>query len=111
MNVHFDFIQGADTIRGGSGHDDIYGGHHVRFGDDTGDDLSGGDDNDVMLGDNGEIIRQLVSEDINRYPWVNSRIWKTYPTPFANDRIRNIRRYDDIDFIQVSCVKVRHGKM
>jgi Ca2+-binding RTX toxin-like protein len=27
-------------------------------------------------------------------------IWKKYPAPFDTERIRDVRRYDDIDLIQ-----------
>ena len=49
--------QGADTIYGGSGDDDIIGGHNVADGSDTGDFIDGGPGNDVIAGDNARIIR------------------------------------------------------
>ena len=118
--------EGEDVIDGGNGSDDIYGGkcwasckphragsartwltretsvtltlsgHNKRHGSDAGDLLSGGDGDDVILGDNGEIVRELVSSSSN-YPWKTGMVWKSYPSPFDSEVIRDIRRYDDID--------------
>jgi len=49
--------QGADTLYGGSGDDDIIGGHNVSGGHDTGDRIDGGSGNDVICGDNAEVLR------------------------------------------------------
>jgi Ca2+-binding RTX toxin-like protein len=57
--------QGSDTIYGGDGNDDIYGGHNVPDGydndvslaDNRGDFIDGGAGADVILGDNGSILR------------------------------------------------------
>jgi Ca2+-binding RTX toxin-like protein len=49
--------QGADTIFGGQGDDDIIGGHNVAGGADAGDAIDGGAGDDVILGDNGTIYR------------------------------------------------------
>ena len=85
---------------GEGGSDDIYGGHNIRHGGDTGDVISGGDMDDAVLGENGEIVRHVVSQVL--YPWANSRVWRKYPSPFATEVIREIRRYDDIDYVEVS---------
>ena len=50
--------QGADTIDGGSQDDDLFGGHNVASGHDTGDSLDGGLDNDVIVGDNASVLRR-----------------------------------------------------
>jgi hypothetical protein len=97
-----DFIfgqEGSDAVDGGSGNDDIIGGHPRLFGYDAGDDLQGGDDDDVVVGDNAQILRTRVSNG-DTYPWILGSIWKTYPAPFDNSVIRNVKRYDDIDFVQ-----------
>jgi len=96
-----DFLMGQeynDTIEGGDGSDDILGGHHKRFGYDGSDTLSGGDGDDVILGDNGEIIRDVVSLEAE-HPWMVHK-WKKYAYPFETERIRDVRRYDDIDHVQ-----------
>ena len=59
--------------------------------------MKGGDDQDVVLGDNGEIIRELISSV--DYPWMNSMVWQSWPAPFDNDPIRRIQRYDDVDYV------------
>lgn len=91
--------EGADFADGGSGNDDIIGGHSLRFGEDTGDELYGGSDDDVVLGDNGEILRIRLSE-AGTYPWVHGSVWLTYPEPFSDSVVRNVTRYDDVDYVQ-----------
>ena len=49
--------QDADTVIGGSGDDDIFGGHNQAGGHDTGDRLDGQAGVDVIIGDNGSILR------------------------------------------------------
>ena len=49
--------QGADTIRGADGDDDIIGGHNIAGGSDSGDFIDAGAGNDVVVGDNGEVLR------------------------------------------------------
>ena len=72
---------------------------HPSFpGKDINDTLRGGDDDDVILGDNGEILRE-VETNATDYPWT-VHIWKRYPLPFQSEKIRDIQRYDDIDFVQ-----------
>lgn len=71
---------------------------HFSPGKDMNDTIHGGDDDDVILGDNGEILRQVDSIDID-FPWT-VHIWKRYPQPFQSEKIRDVRRYDDIDFVQ-----------
>ena len=48
--------QGADRITGGTGDDDLIGGHNVAGGSDTGDFIDGGDQNDVIAGDNADLL-------------------------------------------------------
>jgi Ca2+-binding RTX toxin-like protein len=58
-----DAIEGnaaADTIRGESGQDDIVGGTTEAALGDAGDWIDGGDEADVILGDNGTIERPLT---------------------------------------------------
>ena len=76
---------------------DIYGGHSKADGEDNGDHLSGGDGDDVILGDNGAIIRE--AESVQDFPWY-TYVWKHYPEPFQSEAIRDIRRYDDLDHVQ-----------
>jgi hypothetical protein len=95
-------FQGSDWIEGGKGNDDLYGGHNVRFGEDSNDTLKGGDQDDVVLGDNGEIIRKRIKSAPGNYPWVHESNWSTYSMPFDQSVIRDTRRYDDIDFVEVS---------
>ncbi|MCA9242256.1 MAG: calcium-binding protein, partial [Planctomycetales bacterium] len=83
--------QAGDSLYGGAGDDDITGGHNVLHGDDSGDLIDGGSEADVVLGDNGLITRQLINGQTNQ--------WQRHPAPFA-DVIREVQRYDDIDFIQ-----------
>ncbi|MBL7039484.1 MAG: hypothetical protein ISR77_12695, partial [Pirellulaceae bacterium] len=96
-----DFIlgqQGDDHLFGGADEDDITGGHNVLFGDDGNDTIDGGDEAedttgdqaDVILGDNGVILRTVL----DHLAWT----WLRYPAPFA-DVIRKVERFDDIDFI------------
>eukprot|EP00957_Ditylum_brightwellii_P115708 8826107-Ditylum_brightwellii.AAC.1 len=61
--------------------------------------MNGGAMDDVMLGDNGEII-QKIEVLRSTFPWMNAIVWKTYPTPFNDKVIRDVRQYDDFDFIQ-----------
>lgn len=63
----------------------------------TGDIIYGGEGDDVVLGDNGEITREVISQ--TDFPWVVN-VWMRYPEPFNFETIRDVRRYDDIDFIQ-----------
>jgi len=96
-----DFIfgqQGVDRINGGPGNDDITGGHDVRHGTDTDDFLYGGEDDDVILGDNGQIVR-IRTDLVTDYPWVVG-VWQKYEAPFTTSVIRNVSRYDDIDSVQ-----------
>ncbi len=85
---------------GEAGNDDLYGGHNIDFGADTGDELSGGRDEDSILGDNGQIVRRLV-RSTSTFPWINGMIWLKYTEPFNTEVVREIRRYDDIDEIGV----------
>jgi Ca2+-binding RTX toxin-like protein len=50
--------QGADIIAGGDGDDDIWGGHNVLDGFDAGDTIDAGAGFDVVLGDNGTLVRR-----------------------------------------------------
>ena len=56
---------------------------------------------DVILGDNGEIVRELLNFT-SKYPWINGIDWKRYPAEFDDEAIRDVRRYDDIDMVEVS---------
>jgi len=49
--------QGNDTLCGGEGEDDRWGGHNVRWGEYGNDVIFG--DADVIAGDNGDINRTL----------------------------------------------------
>ena len=86
-----DFIwgqQGQDQLFGDDGQDDITGGHNVLTGADTDDWIDGGADADVILGDNGLIVRELLPNRDNA--------WQQYPLPF-DDVIREVMRFDDQD--------------
>ena len=50
--------QGGDTIRAGSGDDDLIGGSNVAGAADGGDRIDGGAGNDVIAGDNALILRR-----------------------------------------------------
>jgi len=96
-----DFLLGqefGDKIEGDDGADDITGGHNKRGGDDSGDTLHGGEGDDVILGDNGQILREVEGLE-TEYPWI-VHVWVTYPAPFDTEPIRDLRRYDDIDLVQ-----------
>ena len=73
-------------------------GHHKRFGKDTNDTLRGGPNSDVILGDNGEILRQTQRNKTD-FPWTVHE-WEPYLFPFDDEIIRDTRRYDDIDGVQ-----------
>ncbi|MCY2927243.1 MAG: calcium-binding protein, partial [Planctomycetota bacterium] len=84
--------QGNDFLYGGAGEDDMTGGSNVIGAVDGGvnnDFMDGGDGADVMLGDNGLILRTQTGS--HPYPWA------TWPAPSAQDVIRTVTRYDDID--------------
>ena len=86
-----DFIlgqQGDDVLFGDSGEDDITGGHNVIGGADGHDEIDGGSEADVILGDNGVILRTELSDGS----------YVRHPAPFA-DVIREVVRFDDIDFV------------
>jgi len=55
--------QGSDTIYGGGSDDDIYGGHNVANGSDSGDFIDGAAGNDIIVGDNGLIERTADATD------------------------------------------------
>jgi len=94
-------MKGVDSIWGQGGNDDIYGGHNLEFGHDAGDIIDGGSDEDVILGDNGRIVREREGYN-SSFPWFTGMIWLTYVSPFDNEVQRvDVRRYDDIDYIQV----------
>ena len=60
--------------------------------------LYGGDDDDVILGDNGDIWRE-VDFVKTEFPWLTYE-WRSYPAPFDDEMIRSfVIRYDDIDFL------------
>jgi Ca2+-binding RTX toxin-like protein len=67
-------------------------------GKDINDTVHGGDDDDVILGDNGEILREVESIE-TEFPWI-VHVWKRYTQPFDTEKIRDVRRYDDIDYVQ-----------
>ena len=94
-------------IDGGAGNDDIVGGHSYAFGIDTGDELHGGEGEDVILGDNGQIIRMRISE-AGTYPWVTGSVWLSYPAPFEVSVVRNVTRYDDLVCLFYRCIVEQH---
>ena len=49
--------QDVDRITGGTGDDDLIGGHNVALGSDAGDFIDGGDQHDVIAGDNANLLR------------------------------------------------------
>ena len=49
--------QDVDRITGGDGDDDLIGGHNVAGGSDTGDFIDAGGGNDVVAGDNANLLR------------------------------------------------------
>jgi Ca2+-binding RTX toxin-like protein len=59
----------------------------------------GNEHDDVILGDNGAILRIRVA-DSGSYPWIHGSVWLTYKEPFLESVVRNVSRYDDIDGIQ-----------
>jgi Ca2+-binding RTX toxin-like protein len=59
--------------------------------------LYGEEGDDAILGDNGQIVRHLV-QIRSDYPWRNGAIWLDYADPFSAEAVRDIRRYDDIDY-------------
>ena len=96
-----DYLIGSedgDTLRGGDGSDDIIGGHNTCFGSDKGDALYGDEDDDYILGDNGDILREIESIR-GEFPWTTYN-WKRYPAPFDSEKMRDVRRYDDIDKVR-----------
>ena len=97
--------QGADTIHGDAGEDDVTGGHDVLFGADGGDTIFAGDDSDVVLGDNGRIVRKALSW-AQGPPYVNALVWKRRTDANA-DILRSVQRFDDVD--GVSGHDVMHG--
>lgn len=86
-------------IHGNAGQDDITGGHNVLHGEDGDDTIHGGEDEDVVIGDNGRILREGVPG--KTFPWASDIIWVTFPSPFESEAIREIRLFDDIDMIMV----------
>ncbi len=84
---------GDDVIYGGAGDDIIYGGDppplpHADLTQETY--ATPGDGADVILGDNGQITRELLTAD----PFS----WRRHPAPFA-DVIRHVQLFDDLDRI------------
>ena len=90
--------EGSDYIEGGTGSDDIVGGHSMRTGEDAGDVINGDSGHDAVLADNGEIIRDIVMYET--FPWMTAIEWQNYESPFNDHVVRQVRRYDDIDFVQ-----------
>ncbi len=76
---------------GDDGQDDILGGHNVPFGADGDDTIEGGNQEDVILGDNGLITRTLLSTRLGT--------WQTYLAPFDQVVIRDYQAFDDRDLI------------
>ncbi len=86
-----DFIlgqQGGDNLFGGAGEDDITGGHNVIGGSDGDDIVDGGTEADVIIGDNGVIVRSQNPDGS----------YVRHPDPFA-DVVRSVTRFDDIDYV------------
>lgn len=61
--------------------------------------LKGGENADVILGDNGEIKRRIISIG-STYPFDVGIIWEKYPPPFDSEVIRDVQRFDDVDLIE-----------
>ncbi len=98
-----DFIlgqQGNDLIYGDAGQDDLIGGHNVLYGADGNDTIYGGDGSnntagdgaDVVLGDNGQIVRHAIVSSGTAIQY-----WETYTGAFTGVVIRDIVRFDNID--------------
>ncbi|EHP92392.1 Hemolysin-type calcium-binding region [Methylorubrum extorquens DSM 13060] len=85
--------QGDDWLSGGAGDDDITGGHNVLGGADGDDLINGGVGADVILGDNGVITRNVLVDD------VKSVTWQRNPGAFADTVMRDMLRFDLIDFV------------
>jgi len=103
--------QAADYLYGGEDEDDITGGHNFLelelSGHDEGDYIEGGAAADVIIGDNGEILREPVSTN----PW----IWKRYPAGANTDQIqlddiiRHVTRYDDPERMRFDDANAMYG--
>ncbi|RYE82614.1 MAG: calcium-binding protein, partial [Hyphomicrobiales bacterium] len=91
-----DFIvgqQGSDILKGGDGEDDIIGGHNVVGGADAGDTIEGNAEDDVILGDNGTILREIAANagDFKTMDWVRV----SYGAGLASSTmLRTVMRYD-----------------
>ncbi len=93
-NTGDDFVfggQGNDELFGDDGQDDLVGGHNVPFGAEWNDTIEGGNQEDVILGDNGLITRTLLSTRLGT--------WQTYLAPFNQVVIRDHQAFDDRDLI------------
>lgn len=62
----------------------------------------------MILGDNGEIRRRIIRIN-SSYPFDIGIEWEKYPAPFDNEVIRDIQRFDDVDFVQGSPSKAYWG--
>jgi Ca2+-binding RTX toxin-like protein len=86
--------------RGGNGHDDLVGGHNVRTLSDANDTISGDDGDDVLVGDNGIIIRTVLAVSLcgRRFPLVND--WLYYAkAPVTSGSIREVQLFGVMDGI------------
>jgi Ca2+-binding RTX toxin-like protein len=78
---------------------DMTGGHNVLFGEDGSDIVHGGNDEDILIGDNGRILREGAPGET--FPWDSELIWVTFPAPFNAEAIRKVRLFDDVDNVEV----------
>jgi len=78
----------GDFLYGGLCEDDIIGGHNVVGGSDGDDTIDGQQAADVVIGDNGRILRTWIGPHGDQV--------LRYPAPFA-DVVRTIERFDEID--------------
>src|SRR5690606_33331602 len=82
--------QGNDRPYGDDGDDDIIGGHNVLGGDDGDHTIHGGAGADVLIGDNGLILRERASGDWRDVVWLRDG-------DAVNAAIRNVVTFELMD--------------